>query len=144
MSDLASEAVESPDPPELSISTFFFGFGRNFNTTYNIQSSACYLIQIYFKLGFSLIMGPKDLKKRKIAAAPKVEEVNFDDESRHEYLTGFHKRKVQRAKHAQENAIKRYKEEKREARKKVRPPAMCDQRHPLISLLDSRGSQTRL
>ncbi|KAJ6148071.1 hypothetical protein N7497_010053 [Penicillium chrysogenum] len=63
-------------------------------------------------------MGPKDWKKRKIAAAPKVEEVNFDDESRHEYLTGFHKRKVQRAKHAQENAIKRYEEEKREARKK--------------------------
>ncbi|KAJ5178119.1 Nucleolar protein 12 [Penicillium coprophilum] len=65
-------------------------------------------------------MGPKDLKKRKIVAGPKVEEVNFDDESRHEYLTGFHKRKVQRAKHAQENALKRYKEEKRDARKKIR------------------------
>ncbi|KAJ5497039.1 Nucleolar protein 12 [Penicillium fimorum] len=65
-------------------------------------------------------MGPKDLKKRKIVAGPKVEEVNFDDESRHEYLTGFHKRKVQRAKHAQENAMKRYKEEKRDARKKIR------------------------
>ncbi|KAJ5800024.1 uncharacterized protein N7518_002092 [Penicillium psychrosexuale] len=65
-------------------------------------------------------MGPKDLKKRKIVTGPKVEEVNFDDESRHEYLTGFHKRKVQRAKHAQDNAAKRYKEEKREARKKIR------------------------
>ncbi|KAJ5817996.1 Nucleolar protein 12 [Penicillium robsamsonii] len=63
-------------------------------------------------------MGPKDLKKRKIVAGPKVEEVNFDNESRHEYLTGFHKRKVQRAKHAQDNAMKRYKEEKREARKR--------------------------
>ncbi|EKV05568.1 Protein required for cell viability Rrp17, putative [Penicillium digitatum] len=65
-------------------------------------------------------MGPKDLKKRKIVAGPKVEEVNFDSESRQEWLTGFHKRKVQRAKHAQENAAKRYKEEKREARKKIR------------------------
>ncbi|KAJ5356510.1 Nucleolar protein 12 [Penicillium concentricum] len=65
-------------------------------------------------------MGPKDLKKRKIVAGPKVEEVNFDDDSRHEYLTGFHKRKVQRAKHAQDNAMKRYKEEKRDARKKIR------------------------
>ncbi|CAI7593745.1 unnamed protein product [Penicillium glandicola] len=65
-------------------------------------------------------MGPKDLKKRKIVAGPKVEEVNFDSESRQEWLTGFHKRKVQRAKHAQDNAAKRYKEEKRDARKKIR------------------------
>ncbi|CAI7662509.1 hypothetical protein N7527_010847 [Penicillium freii] len=65
-------------------------------------------------------MGPKDFKKRKIVAGPKVEEVNFDSESRQEWLTGFHKRKVQRAKHAQDNAVKRYKEEKRDARKKIR------------------------
>lgn len=88
-------------------------------------------------------MGPKDLKKRKIVAGPKVEEVNFDSESRQEWLTGFHKRKVQRAKHAQENAAKRYKEEKREARKKVRQASICAQRLSLI-FLDSRGSQERL
>lgn len=88
-------------------------------------------------------MGPKDLKKRKIVAGPKVEEVNFDSESRQEWLTGFHKRKVQRAKHAQDNAVKRYKEEKRDARKKVRQASICAQRHLLI-FLDSRGSQERL
>lgn len=64
-------------------------------------------------------MGP-NLKKRKVAAEPKVEEVTFDNDSRQEYLTGFHKRKLQRAKHAQVNAEKRYKEEKRVERKKVR------------------------
>ncbi|KAJ5558731.1 Nucleolar protein 12 [Penicillium sp. DV-2018c] len=64
-------------------------------------------------------MGP-NLKRRKVAAEPKVEEVTFDNDSRHEYLTGFHKRKVQRAKHAQELAAKRYKEERRIERRKIR------------------------
>lgn len=121
----------------------FFCLGRSFNTTHDIQRSTYSLIEIYLILGFSFIMGPKDLKKRKIVAGPKVEEVNFDSESRQEWLTGFHKRKVQRAKHAQDNAVKRYKEEKRDARKKVRQASICAQRHLLI-FLDSRGSQERL
>ncbi|KAJ5872556.1 Protein required for cell viability Rrp17 [Penicillium soppii] len=62
----------------------------------------------------------KNLKKRKVVAAPKVEEINFDPESRQEWLTGFHKRKVQRAKQAQENAAKQYKEDKRAMRAKIR------------------------
>ncbi|EEQ34548.1 rRNA processing protein Rrp17 [Microsporum canis CBS 113480] len=37
-------------------------------------------------------------KKRKIAAPARIEEISFNPESRKEYLTGFHKRKVQRAK----------------------------------------------
>lgn len=57
-------------------------------------------------------------KKRKVAHA--VEEINFDTDARQEYLTGFHKRKLQRVKRAQEEAAKREKEEKLEARKQVR------------------------
>ncbi|KAJ5915501.1 Protein required for cell viability Rrp17 [Penicillium verhagenii] len=56
-------------------------------------------------------------KKRKLT--PKVEEVNFDSDARQEWLTGFHKRKVQRAKEAQEVAIEKMKEEKRHDRAKV-------------------------
>jgi ribosomal RNA-processing protein 17 len=60
-------------------------------------------------------MGPA-LKRRKTS---KVEEVSFDAADREEFLTGFRKRKQQRIKHAQEIAIKRAKEEKRQDRKKV-------------------------
>ncbi|KAM5434222.1 hypothetical protein MferCBS31731_006845 [Microsporum ferrugineum] len=59
-------------------------------------------------------------KKRKIAAPARIEEISFNPESRKEYLTGFHKRKVQRAKRAQDAAEKRAKEERREARRKIR------------------------
>ncbi|KAJ9294264.1 hypothetical protein DTO271G3_7126 [Paecilomyces variotii] len=62
-------------------------------------------------------MGPQ-LKKRKLTTA--VEEVTFDDTARHEFLTGFHKRKLQRAKHAQEIAEKRAREERIQHRKKLR------------------------
>lgn len=58
-------------------------------------------------------------KKRKIAAPAQPEEISFNPDSRAEFLTGFHKRKVQRAKKAQEAAEKRAKEERRETRKKV-------------------------
>ncbi|KAF3000365.1 hypothetical protein E8E14_004951 [Neopestalotiopsis sp. 37M] len=57
-------------------------------------------------------------KKRKVAHT--VEEINFDTDARQEYLTGFHKRKLQRVKRAQEEAAKREKEEKLEARKQIR------------------------
>ncbi|KAM0286014.1 hypothetical protein ACHAQH_001204 [Verticillium albo-atrum] len=57
-------------------------------------------------------------KKRKAASA--VEEVNFDFDQREDYLTGFHKRKQQRIKFAQEQAAKKDREEKVELRKQVR------------------------
>lgn len=60
---------------------------------------------------------PTHSKKRKATHA--VEEVTFDNSARQEYLTGFHKRKVQRQKHAQEEAAKRAREEKIEFRKQV-------------------------
>ncbi|KAF5025136.1 hypothetical protein F66182_2776 [Fusarium sp. NRRL 66182] len=61
---------------------------------------------------------PPPSKKRKAASA--VEEINFDDDAREEYLTGFHKRKQQRIKHAQEEAAKRARQEKLEMRKQIR------------------------
>jgi ribosomal RNA-processing protein 17 len=61
---------------------------------------------------------PPPSKKRKMTSA--VEEVNFDFEARQEYLTGFHKRKQQRIKNAQEEAAKRARQEKLEMRKQVR------------------------
>lgn len=59
---------------------------------------------------------PPPSKKRKVHA---IEEISFDNSAREEYLTGFHKRKVQRQKHAQEEAAKRAREERIELRKQV-------------------------
>jgi len=57
------------------------------------------------------------LKKRK--AVPTVEAINFDPAARHEYLTGFHKRKLQRTKQAQEFAAQKAREDKNQRRKAV-------------------------
>jgi ribosomal RNA-processing protein 17 len=59
------------------------------------------------------------VKRRKLNTIA-VEEVKFDDSARADYLTGFHKRKVARIKHAQEQAAKKEKEEKRAEREEVR------------------------
>lgn len=66
-------------------------------------------------------MAPSLSKRRKLSKndGPTEEEIKFDYEARKEFLTGFHKRKLQRAKHAQEAAERRMKEEKREQRKRV-------------------------
>jgi len=56
-------------------------------------------------------------KKRKLVSA--VEEVTFDATAREDYLNGFHKRKLQRIKHANEEAAKRDRNEKLAARKLV-------------------------
>lgn len=68
---------------------------------------------------------PPPNKKRRTMPAPKMkgprpEEISFDLSAREDYLTGFHKRKVQRTKAAQEAADKRAKEEKRIQRNKLR------------------------
>jgi hypothetical protein len=60
---------------------------------------------------------PPPTKRRKATSG--IEEINFDFNARAEYLTGFHKRKVQRAKQAQEEAAKKAKEERIAARKQV-------------------------
>ena len=57
--------------------------------------------------------------KRRRTEPTAVEEISFDLASRQEYLTGFHKRKLQRAKYAKEAAEKRARVEKLEERKLV-------------------------
>ena len=67
-----------------------------------------------------LSMVPPPKKRRKTVSA--IEEIKFDPNAREDYLTGFHKRKLQRIKHAQEEAAKREREDKIKARKTVRFP----------------------
>ncbi len=60
---------------------------------------------------------PLPRKKRKSTSA--IEEISFDFSAREDYLTGFHKRKLQRIKHAKEEAAKKDREDKLSARKIV-------------------------
>ena len=69
-----------------------------------------------FKRKRSTLLNPPS-KKRKVTS--NIEEITFDFSAREDYLTGFHKRKLQRIKHAQEEAAKKEKELKIEARKQV-------------------------
>ena len=66
--------------------------------------------------GTSFAVPPK--KKRKATSA--VEEITFDFNAREDYLTGFHKRKLQRIKLAKAEAAKKEREERITARKIVR------------------------
>ncbi|KAL7625443.1 hypothetical protein AAE478_004663 [Parahypoxylon ruwenzoriense] len=61
---------------------------------------------------------PPPLKKRKVQHS--TEEIKFDNDARTDYLTGFHKRKLQRVKNAQEQAAQRARQEKIEFRKQLR------------------------
>lgn len=101
-------------PARLSFrSNFFFSW---FNRTSYNDKTPCISLEYFIHIPISIAMGPMS-KKRKLT---KVEEVNFDADARHEFLTGFRKRKQQRIKHAQEAAEKRAREEKRQDRKMVR------------------------
>jgi len=66
----------------------------------------------------SVLPSQHAFKKRK--TEHKIEEISFDDTAREDYLTGFHKRKVQRIKAAQAEAQKKEREEKVIMRKQVR------------------------
>lgn len=57
--------------------------------------------------------------KRRKTDSTRVEEVTFDLADRQDYLTGFHKRKLQRAKHAKEIAEKKARAERIEHRRKA-------------------------
>ena len=57
-----------------------------------------------------------DRKRREL---DRVEEITFDPEARQEYLTGFHKRKQERAQHARDAAMKRAREDKIQERRQV-------------------------
>lgn len=80
---------------------------------------------------------PAPSKKRK--AVHSIEEISFDNSARTEYLTGFHKRKVQRQKHAQEEAAKRARQEKIEMRKQVCLHLRSILLHICIKTLQSLG-----
>jgi hypothetical protein len=71
---------------------------------------------------------PPPSKKRKIRVVTE-EKIDFDPAAREEYLTGFHKRKVARRKHAEEENAKKDKEEKLRFRREVRystiPQSWC-------------------
>jgi ribosomal RNA-processing protein 17 len=60
---------------------------------------------------------PSPNKKQK--TEHKVEEISFNDTARENYLTGFHKRKVERAKRAKAEAEKKMREERVVVRKQV-------------------------
>ena len=62
---------------------------------------------------------PPPSKKRKIKTVHE-EKIDFDPAAREEYLTGFHKRKLARRKHAEDEAAKKEKEEKLRFRREVR------------------------
>lgn len=62
-------------------------------------------------------MAPPPKKRKMNATAP--ESITFDPAAREEYLTGFHKRKLERIKHAQDENAKREKEEKLRFRREV-------------------------
>lgn len=48
-----------------------------------------------------------------------VDEITFDPTARQEYLTGFHKRKLQRKENARDAALKREKEDRVRERRQV-------------------------
>ncbi|QPG74491.1 hypothetical protein FOA43_001821 [Brettanomyces nanus] len=64
-------------------------------------------------------MGGERYHHRK-SRSHRVEEVTFDKEKRIDFLTGFHKRKLERRKHAQENQEKQRKEDRIEERARIR------------------------
>lgn len=55
-------------------------------------------------------------KRRKV---DQPEEIKFDSTAREDYLTGFHKRKLQRQKQAEQENIKKEKEERVKERREV-------------------------
>ena len=73
--------------------------------------------------------GSNSIKRRKTTLKP-VEEVVFDTAAREDFLSGFHKRKLARARHAQEAAAKKERARRIEARRLVgetlaRPCSTC-------------------
>jgi hypothetical protein len=63
-------------------------------------------------------MAPPSKKRKTNSSAP--EQIDFDFAAREEFLTGFHKRKVQRKKLAEEENAKKEREEKLRVRAEVR------------------------
>ena len=94
----------------------FARFHRKFDYSLKLQALILSTAKMLGKRkAVSMIPPPK--KRRKASSA--IEEIAFDFSAREDYLTGFHKRKLQRIKHAKEEASKKEREEKINARKLV-------------------------
>ncbi|KAJ4411083.1 hypothetical protein N0V91_001456 [Didymella pomorum] len=68
---------------------------------------------------------PPPNKKRKIKTVHE-EKIDFNPAAREEWLTGFHKRKLERRKHAENENLKKEKEEKLRFRKELREQRKID------------------
>lgn len=77
-------------------------------------------------------MPPPSKKRKTNLSVP--EQISFDFAAREEYLTGFHKRKLARIKHAQEQSAKKEREDRIRARAEV-------SRHPSAQQLTHRERQ---
>ena len=86
------------------------------------------------------VLGTRVPKKRK--TEHKIAEINFDFDARADYLTGFHKRKLERAKRAQAEAAKKAKEEKVVIRKQVRNSFQLVRHKKTI--YEGQGAEVRL
>ncbi|KAI9322687.1 nucleolar protein 12-domain-containing protein [Dichotomocladium elegans] len=67
-----------------------------------------------------LTAGAKVYAKKRKSKAQRVERIDFDPDSRKEFLTGFHKRKVERKKKAKEKYEERLRQEKIKERASLR------------------------
>ncbi|KAF3916653.1 hypothetical protein ABW20_dc0104783 [Dactylellina cionopaga] len=91
----------------------------------------------YAKPGAPLPAAHKSKKRKR--DGNQLEEITFDRTARQEYLTGFHKRKLARIKAAQEEAEKRGREERIEARRKLREARKEDLRRHVEAVNQSLG-----
>lgn len=98
-------------PTAIGEATFLDHFFETATLDYECDKEHCGFSSDVFKM-------PPSTTRRKTELTA-VEEITFDPSARQEYLTGFHKRKLERAKHAREVAEKQARAEKLEARKKV-------------------------
>ena len=81
--------------------------------------------------------------KRRRVEVPAVEEISFDNAARQEYLTGFHKRKLQRAKDAREAAERKARLERIGERKKVKSSVLiCEITIPNVLDAVTRRAQS--
>lgn len=84
---------------------------------------------------------PPQPKKRKRGAA--IAEISFDFDARSDYLTGFHKRKVERIKRAQAENDKKLKEERVVQRKQVHHISIAVHQSPWLTIISYEKSASR-
>lgn len=89
---------------------------RNLSTLHTTETPISYLSKMLGKRKSSAPLPPPKKRRKPV---PTIEEIRFDASAREDYLTGFHKRKLQRIKNAKEEAAKKEREERVQARKQV-------------------------